>query len=149
MDSHLAVAKEKRFFFLYIVTSVSVAHFLSPYKTKCPWDQILTDTVSLRSKNSRTTDMQKTKSVGVNKTWQVEIHITDNQSWNSCHKLSPDHGFTFGSAIEPTKKKHNALWPWTAHGHLLQPKHGASAVRRHWSTRPSFVLTWGLNFVGK
>ena len=53
--------------------------------------------------------MQKTKSVGVNKTAKVEVHITDYQSWNSCRKVASDHEFTFGSAIEPTKRKHNAL----------------------------------------
>ena len=45
----------------------------------------------------------------VNKTGKVEVHITDNQSWNSCHEMASDHEFTFGSAAEPTKKKHNAL----------------------------------------
>ena len=48
--------------------------------------------------------MQKTKSVGVNKTAKVEVHITDYQSWNSCRKVASDHEFTFGSAIESTKK---------------------------------------------
>ena len=53
--------------------------------------------------------MQKTKCVVVNKTGKVEVHITDNQSWNSCRKVASDHEFTFGSAIEPTEKKHDAL----------------------------------------
>ena len=56
-----------------------------------------------------TTDSQKAKSVVVNKTGKVEVYITDSQSWNGCHKVASDHEFTFGSAIEPTKKKHNAL----------------------------------------
>ena len=45
----------------------------------------------------------------VNKTGKVEVHITDNQSWNSCRKVASDHEFTFGLAEEPTKEKHNAL----------------------------------------
>ena len=55
--------------------------------------------------------MQKTKSmdVTVNKTGKVEVHITDNQSWNSCCKVASDHKFAFGSATEPTEKKRNAL----------------------------------------
>ena len=35
------------------------------------------------------------------------------------------------------------------HGHLLQPKHGASAVQMRWSTLLSFALNRGVNFVGK
>ena len=62
-------------------------------------------------KLSRTHDLQKTKSVVVNKTGKVEVHITDNQSWNNCHKVASGREFTFSSAIEPTKKKHNVLWP--------------------------------------
>ena len=59
----------------------------------------------------------------MNKTGKAKVHITDsdNQSMNSCHEVASDHKFTFGSAIEPTKKKHNALWLCTIHGHLLQP----------------------------
>ena len=52
--------------------------------------------------------MQKTKSVVVNKTGKVEVHTTDNQSWNSCRKVVADREFTFGSAIEPTTRK--ARW---------------------------------------
>ena len=59
--------------------------------------------------NGRTPDLQKRKSMVVNKTGKVEVHITDNQSWNSCRKVASDHEFTFGSAIEPTEKKHDAL----------------------------------------
>ena len=54
-------------------------------------------------------DMQKIKSVAVNRTGKVEVHITDNQSWNSCGRVASDHVFTFGSAIEPTRKKQDAL----------------------------------------
>ena len=49
---------------------------------------------------------KKTKSVVVNKTGRAEVHVTDNQSWNSCRKVASDQEFTFGSAIEPTEKKH-------------------------------------------
>ena len=61
------------------------------------------------NKNSWTPDLQKTKSVDVNKTGKVEIHITENQSWNSCYKVASNHKLTLGSAIEPTKKRHNVL----------------------------------------
>ena len=63
-------------------------------RTQCPW----------WCKNSRTSDLQKTKSVVVNRTGKVEVHITDNQSWNSCHKVASDNEFTFSSAVVPTKK---------------------------------------------
>ena len=53
--------------------------------------------------------MLETKSMVANKTGKVEVHVTDSQSWNSCRKVASDHEFTFDSAIEPTKKKHNAL----------------------------------------
>ena len=53
--------------------------------------------------------MQKMKSAVVDKTGKVEVHITDSQSWNRCCKGPSDHEFTFGSAIEPTEKKHDAL----------------------------------------
>ena len=59
--------------------------------------------------------------------------LTVSQSWDSCPKKASDHEFTFRSTIEQTKKKHNALWPCTIHGHLLWPKHGAFAVRMHCS----------------
>ena len=59
--------------------------------------------------NIGTPDLQKAKSMVVNKTGKVEVHITDNQSWNSWHKVASDHEFTFSPAIEPTKKKHDAL----------------------------------------
>ena len=62
----------------------------------------------MMKKLSRTPDLQKTKSVVVNKTGKVEVHISDNQSWNSCRKVASDHELTFGSAIEPAKKKHKA-----------------------------------------
>ena len=121
----------------------SVAHFWAPYRTKCPGDQILIGHGVLMMQNGRTPDLQKRKSMVVNKTGKVEVHITDNQSWNSCRKVASDHEFTFGSAIEPTEKKHDALWPCTLHGHLLQPKQGASCQH------VCFALNWGLNFVGK
>ena len=53
--------------------------------------------------------MQKTKSMTVNKTGKVEVHIMDNQSGNSRCKVASDHEFIFGSAVEPAKKKHAAL----------------------------------------
>ena len=62
--------------------------------------------------------------------------------------MASDHEFTFGSAIEFTDKAQCAL-TMQCTGDLLQPKHGASAVQMHWSTRLSFVLNQGLNFVGK
>ena len=49
--------------------------------------------------------MQKTKSMVLNETGKAVVHVTDNQSWNSCGKVASDHEFTFGSAREPTKKK--------------------------------------------
>ena len=45
----------------------------------------------------------------VNKRGKDEVHITDNQSLNSCHKVASDREFTFGLAKGPTKKKLNAL----------------------------------------
>ena len=45
----------------------------------------------------------------VNETGKVQVHITHSQPWNSCQKVPPDEDFTFGSAIAPAKKKHNAL----------------------------------------
>ena len=97
--------------------------------------------------------MQKTKSAVVNKTGKAEVNITDNQSWNRCHEAASDHDFTFRSATEPTKKKHNgkmrfdrALYMST---YLLQPKQGASAVRMHWSTQLSYALNRGLDSAGK
>ena len=53
---------------------------------------------------------KKTKPMVVYKPGKVEIHnhITDNQSWNSCHKVASDHEFVSGSAKEPTKKRDNA-----------------------------------------
>ena len=59
--------------------------------------------------NIGTPDLQKAKSMVVNETEKVEVHITDNQSWNSCSKVASDHEFTFISAVVPTKKKYNAL----------------------------------------
>ena len=50
--------------------------------------------------------MNKTGEVEVHITDIPEVHITDNQSWNSCHKVASDHDYRL---IEPTKKKHNAL----------------------------------------
>ena len=106
-------------------------------RTWCPYDA---------NTCSRTSDLQKTKFVVVNKTWKVEVHITDNQSWNSCHRVVSDPEFILGSPIEPIK--HNALWPCTIHGHLLQPKQGAPAVQMHLSTRlslhwPEAWIWWG------
>ena len=95
------------------------------------------------AKNSRTPDLKKTKSMVVNKTVKVKVHITDNQSWNSCRKVASDHEFAFCWVKEPTKEKQTALWPCTIHGHWLQPK------QMHRSTRLSFSLNHGLNFVGK
>ena len=59
--------------------------------------------------NIGTPDLQKAKSMVVNETEKVEVHITDNQSWNSWCKVASDHELTVGSAIEHTKKKHNVL----------------------------------------
>ena len=85
----------------------------------------------MMQKQLDTRHVQKTKSLVVNKTGKVEVHITDNQSWNSCPTVASDHELTFGSAIQPTKKKHNALltvyytWP------LTSAKHGASGICMH------------------
>ena len=59
-------------------------------------------------KTVRAPDLQKTKSVFVDKTGKVEVHITDNQSWNSCRKVVADREFTFGSAIDLQGK--NAMY---------------------------------------
>ena len=116
-------------------SNISVAH--------CPdhliGQSVLETNFLIGHKNSRTLDLQKTKSVVVNKTGKVKGHITYKQSWTSCRKMASDHEFTFASAIERTKKMHSAFWPCTIHGHLLQPKHGASAVQMHWST---CLLRW-------
>ena len=89
-------------------------------------------------KNSRTPDLQKTKSV-VNKMWNVKVPITDNQSWNSYRGVVSDRKSTFSSAIKPAKN--NAVWPCTVCGGLLQPEHGAPAVRMRLSTLLSFAMT--------
>ena len=80
-------------------------------RTKCPGDQILVGHSVLMMQKIRIPDLKKTKSVVVNKTGKVEIHITDGQSCNSWLKVASDHEFTFSSAIEPTitKKKNKAL----------------------------------------
>ena len=126
----------------------SVARFLSTLQDKVSW----------RPNFDRTWCPDDAKIVGhqtyieenpwlwTNKTGKVEVHITDNQSLNSCHKVAFDYKFTFSSAFESTKKKHYAF---TIHGHLLQPKHGASAVWMHWSMCLSFALNGGLKFVGE
>ena len=128
----------------------SVAHFLSTLQDKVSW----------RPNFNRTRCPDEAKTVG-HKTcrkqnpwlWtkpeKLEVHITDNQSRSSCHRVASDHEFTFSLSRELTKKKHNVLWLCAIHGHLLQPKHGASTVRMHLSTRVCFPLTWGLNLVGK
>ena len=56
---------------------------------------------------------RKKKSVVVNKTWKVEIRVTDHQSWNSCQKVVCDHEVTFSSASQPTKP--DVLWPCTVY----------------------------------
>ena len=122
----------------------SVAHFLSTLQDKVSW----------RPNFNRTRCPDEAKTVG-HKTcrkqnpwlWtkpeKLEVHIIDNQSWNSCCRVVSDHEFTFGSAREPTK--HCALRSCR----LLQPKDSVPAVRMHLSTRVCFPLTWGLNLVGK
>ena len=58
------------------------------------------------------------------------------------------HEVTFSSPVEPTK--HTALWLRTAHGCLLQQKHGAPSVQMHLPTCLCFAMTWDLNLmVGK
>ena len=47
-------------------------------------------------------------SVVVNQTGKVDVHVTDNQYWNSCFRVISDYGVTFGFALEPPKK-HDAL----------------------------------------
>ena len=82
----------------------------------------------------------------------------NRKSWSSHHwqsvleqlcKEASDHEFTSGSAVEPTKKTLNALWPCSIQGYLLQPKHGAYPVQMPLSTYLCFALSWGLNVVGK
>ena len=58
--------------------------------TKCPGDQILIVHGALMI-GKKEPDMQETKSVVMNKTWKVEVHITDDQSWNSSHGKSEKH----------------------------------------------------------
>ena len=87
---------------------------------QCPGDQIFIGHGVLMMQKTRTPDLKKTKSVAVNKTGKVEVHITDNQSWNSCHKVASHHEFTSRSAKEPTKRNHCMLWRCTIHGHFSQ-----------------------------
>ena len=51
----------------------------------------------------RTPDLQRTKSMVMNKTGKVEVHVIDNQSWNSCDTLVSDHEVTFSSAFTTYK----------------------------------------------
>ena len=76
----------------------------------------------------------------MDKTGKVEVHITDNQSWNSCRKVVADREFTFGTAIDLQRKSAMHSDCALIHGHLLQPKHGVSAVWMLWSTCLSFAL---------
>ena len=80
----------------------------------------------------------------MNKTGKVEVHITDNKSWKSCCRVVSDHESALSSAT-----KHNALWPCTMHGCLLQPQHGVPTAQVHLSTLLSFALSVGLNSVEK
>ena len=58
-----------RFFHGRRVTVRSVAHFLTPYSTEYPGDQILTGhSVPIMQKQKRTPDLQKTKSENETKT---------------------------------------------------------------------------------
>ena len=97
-------------------TTSSVAHFLSTLQDKVSWRPNFNRTVSWWCKNDRSPDLQKIKSLVVNRMRKVEVHITDNHSWNSCCKVASDHEFTFGAVM--TKKKHNALWSCTIHDHI-------------------------------
>ena len=82
----------------------NVAHFLISLQDKVSWRPNFNKTrCPSDAKNSRTPVLQKTKPVVVNKTEKGEVHVSDNQSWNSCRKVASDHELTFDSAIEPTK----------------------------------------------
>ena len=83
----------------------SVAQVLSTLQDKVSWRPNFNRTQCPDdAKTGGTPDLQKTQSMVVIKTGKFEVHITDNQSWNGCHKVASDHEFTFASAIEPTKK---------------------------------------------
>ena len=70
-----------------------VSHiFLRTLQDKVSWRPTFDKTWCLDWCKNRTPDLEKI-SVIVNKTWKVEIHITDNQSLslNSCHREVSDH----------------------------------------------------------
>ena len=69
----------------------------------------------------------------MNKTWKVEVHVTDNQSLNSCRRMVSDH-----KGI--TKRSDRALFmaeTWCLCGPDVLVNTSV------------FALTWGLNLVGK
>ena len=132
------------FILCYILYWSSVAPFFLSFFFSTLLDKVSCDQISIGHGIPVTQKQQctrlakkKKKSVVVNKPGKVEVHITGNQSRNSWSKVAADHEFTVGWSVEPTKKRHNALWPFTILGHLPQPEHGISAVRMHSSSSSS------------
>ena len=117
--------------------------FWAPYQTKCPRDLVIEhcpdDAKTVRHQTCRTQNPWFW-------TEHEKLKFTDSWFCNSCHRVVSVHEVTFSSALQPTK--HNALWPCSRHGHLLQPKHDAHVVQMHWLTRLCFSLTWGFDLMG-
>ena len=90
--------------------SCSVEHFLSTLYDKMSWRPNFNRTWCpdvQKDIRLATTTTTKIESVVIHKVSKVEVHITDNQSMNSCCRLISDHEVIFGSAIESLK--HNML----------------------------------------
>ena len=144
----------------YIPTNATSPSTLHPhpqcYDQGCTVLEHLLDKVSLspafqRTRRSgdaqrvrRTPDLQETGSVIVNKTWKVEVHITDNQSWSGCC---------------------SGLWSWiySPFSYTAYKAQGASALHYTWPltsaktwspcgpnvlVNTSVALTWVWNLVG-
>ena len=86
-----------------------VARFLIILYDKVSWRPNLIGHGVQMMQKQQDARLKQNKIHGCEQNRQVEVHITDIQSWNSCRKVASDCEFTFDSAIEPTKKKHNAL----------------------------------------
>ena len=76
----------------------SVAHFLITLQDKVSWRPNFNRTQCPDDAKTagHQTCRKQTKSAVVNKTWTVEVHITDDQSWNSYCKVASDHEFAVG-----------------------------------------------------
>ena len=130
--------------FKYLQGLQCCTFFLAPYRTvswspnfNCTWCPDDAKTIGHQT-------WREKKSVVVN--MKSYVHITNNQSWNSCQGVVYDHEVTFCSAFQPIK--HDALWPCTIYGCSLQPKHGVPAIWMHLSTHQYSAWTRGLNLVG-